>query len=78
MPVAWKAAAMVLLSLAVGMIFAGKTNVASDNYVYVALALGGLVTSPFDRWQWRAQVRSVSRASESSVGHRMSAPGGPR
>jgi hypothetical protein len=55
---AWKAAATVLLSLAVGMIFAGKTDVASDNYVYVALALAGLLASPFDRWQWRAEVSS--------------------
>ncbi|MEY2935997.1 MAG: hypothetical protein RL033_6746, partial [Pseudomonadota bacterium] len=47
---AWKSAALVLLSLAVGMLFAGKTDVASDNYVYVALALGGIVTSRFDRW----------------------------
>lgn len=47
---AWKGAALVLLSLAVGMLFAGKTDVASDNYVYVALALGGIVTSRFDRW----------------------------
>lgn len=49
---AWKAAAAVLLSLAVGMIFAGKTDVASDNYLYVALAAVGLLTSPFDRWRW--------------------------
>jgi hypothetical protein len=47
---AWKSAAVVLVSLAVGMLFAGKTDVASDNYVYVALALGGLVTARFDRW----------------------------
>jgi hypothetical protein len=47
---AWKSAAVVLLSLAVGMLFAGKTDVASDNYVYVALALGGLLTARFDRW----------------------------
>jgi hypothetical protein len=55
---AWKAAACVLLSLAMGMIFAGKTDVASDNYGYVALCLGGLLTSPFDRWQWRADSRA--------------------
>jgi hypothetical protein len=47
---AWKASALVLVSLAIGMIFAGKSDVASDNYTYVALALGGLVTSHFDRW----------------------------
>jgi hypothetical protein len=47
---AWKGAALVLVSLALGMVFAGKFDVASDNYVYVALALGGLVTARFDRW----------------------------
>jgi hypothetical protein len=56
---AWKAAATVLLSLAVGMIFAGKTDVASDNYVYIALSLVGLMTSPFDRWLWRGEPQSV-------------------
>jgi hypothetical protein len=52
---AWKAMTAVLLSLAVGMVFAGKFDVASDNYVYVALALGGLLTSRFDRWSWGAE-----------------------
>lgn len=47
---AWKAAALVLTSLAVGMMFAGKYDVASNNYLYVALSLGGLVVSRFDRW----------------------------
>jgi len=64
---AWKVSAAVLLSLAVGMIFAGKTDVASDNYVYVALALGGLVTSRFDRWVWGiepALERERSRAEQ--------------
>jgi hypothetical protein len=61
---AWKAAAAVLLSLAVGMLFAGKTDVASDNYVYVVLALGGLVTSRFDRWVLGAEP---SRASERAL-----------
>jgi hypothetical protein len=50
----------VLLSLAVGMIFAGKTDVASDNYVYVALALGGLVTSRFDRWVWGVEPAAAT------------------
>jgi uncharacterized membrane protein YphA (DoxX/SURF4 family) len=49
---AWKAAALLLVSLAVGMLFAGKYDVASDNYVYVLLSLGGLVVSRFDRWVW--------------------------
>jgi len=56
---AWKAAAAVLLSLAVGMIFDGKTDSASDNYVYIALSLVGLLTSRFDRWVWRSASHSV-------------------
>lgn len=47
---AWKAAALVLASLAVGMLFAGKYDVANDNYVYLFLATVGLVVSRFDRW----------------------------
>jgi hypothetical protein len=47
---AWKASAVVLLTLAGGMLFAGKYDVASANYLYLALSLGGLVTSRFDRW----------------------------
>jgi uncharacterized membrane protein YphA (DoxX/SURF4 family) len=50
LPIAWKAAAAVLVSLAIGMVFAAKYDVASDNYVYVLIALGGLLTSRFDRW----------------------------
>ncbi|HTV24879.1 MAG TPA: MauE/DoxX family redox-associated membrane protein [Polyangiaceae bacterium] len=46
----WKVAAGLLTSLAVGMLFAGKYDVASDNYVYVLLSLGGLLVSRFDRW----------------------------
>jgi hypothetical protein len=61
---AWKATAAVLLSLAVGMIFAGKTDSASDNYVYIALALVGLLTSRFDRWVWGSASQPV-RARES-------------
>jgi hypothetical protein len=51
----WKVSAGALLSLAVGMLFAGKTDVASANYLYVALALAGLVTRHFDRWVWGEQ-----------------------
>jgi hypothetical protein len=47
---AWKASALLLLSLAVGMIFAGKYDTASDNYLYVLLSAAGLVVSRFDRW----------------------------
>ena len=68
LPLAWKAAAAVLVSLAVGMIFAGKTDVASDNYVYVVLCLGGLLTSPFDRWVWardaeRSRIARTARTA---------------
>lgn len=65
---AWKVAALVLSSLAVGMMFAGKYDVANDNYVYVALALGGLVTSRFDRWVLgRAGLAAEAPASERDV-----------
>jgi hypothetical protein len=47
---AWKAVAFVLLTLAAGMAFAMKYDVASSNYLYLVMALGGLVTSRFDRW----------------------------
>jgi hypothetical protein len=57
---AWKASAVVLLSLAVGMLFAGKTDVASANYLYVAFALGGLVASHFDRWVWGVERVATS------------------
>lgn len=64
LPLAWKATAAVLLSLAVGMIFAGKTDSASDNYVYIALSLVGLLTSPFDRWTWRRPEHAVDESSD--------------
>lgn len=49
---AWKASALLLVSLAMGMVFAGKYDVASDNFVYVFLSGVGLFTSPFDRWSF--------------------------
>ncbi len=64
---AWKAAALVLASLAIGMMFAGKYDVASDNYVYVVLALGGLVTSRFDRWVLQ-HAAAAEPAPERNVG----------
>jgi hypothetical protein len=64
---AWKASALVLLSLAVGMLFAHKTDVASDNYVYVALSLGGLVTSRFDRWVIASAPALYRAPSDSDV-----------
>jgi len=66
---AWKASALVLLSLAAGMVFAGKYDVASSNYIYLALSLGGLVTSRFDRWvPASAAARDVDQA-ELELGH---------
>jgi hypothetical protein len=47
---AWKLAGLLLVSLAVGMIFAGKYDVASDNYLYVFLCAVGLGVSGFDQW----------------------------
>ena len=48
---AWKVASVLLVSLAVGMIFAGKYDVASANYLYVFLCAIGLFVSEFDRWR---------------------------
>lgn len=64
---AWKASAGVLLSLAAGMLFAGKYEVASANYLYLALSLGGLVTSRFDRWVLASAAERD--ADSSSLGH---------
>lgn len=47
---AWKVAGILLISLAIGMIFAGKYDVASANYIYVLLCAVGLSASAFDRW----------------------------
>jgi hypothetical protein len=46
---AWKVAGILLVSLAIGMIFAGKYDVASANYIYVLLCGVGLFSSEFDR-----------------------------
>ena len=48
---AWKIGCLLLVSLAVGMIFAGKYDVASANYIYIFLCAVGLFSSEFDRWQ---------------------------
>ena len=45
---AWFVAGLTLISLAVGMLFAGKYDVASDNFVYVFLSAVGLILSSFD------------------------------
>ncbi|MBV8227501.1 MAG: hypothetical protein JO232_20180 [Verrucomicrobia bacterium] len=47
---AWKVAGVLLVSLAIGMIFAGKNDVASANYIYVLLCAVGLFASGSDRW----------------------------
>lgn len=52
---AWKIAGILLISLAFGMIFAGKYDVASANYLYVLLCSVGLIVSEFDRWVVRAK-----------------------
>ena len=48
---AWKVGGVLLVSLAIGMIFAGKYDVANANYVYAFLCAVGLFSSEFDRWQ---------------------------
>lgn len=48
---AWIATGLLLVSLAVGMLFAGKYDVAASNYVYVVIAGIGLLSSSYDRWQ---------------------------
>jgi hypothetical protein len=58
---AWKVAAALLTSLAIGMLFAGKYDVASDNYVYVLLSLGGLLVSRYDRWALGTVAAGESR-----------------
>jgi hypothetical protein len=62
--IAWRASALVLTSLAIGMLFAGKYDTASDNYVYVFLALVGLVTSHFDRWSWGTAAAAKSEGTQ--------------
>lgn len=66
---AWKSTALVLVSLAVGMLFAGKFDTASDNYLYVALSLVGLVTARFDRWVLGRLSEGAGERSPSSAEH---------
>jgi hypothetical protein len=54
-PLISKIAGILLISLAIGMIFAGKYDVASANYIYVFLCTVGLFASEFDRWVVRAK-----------------------
>ncbi|MBA3831692.1 MAG: hypothetical protein H0X34_07330 [Chthoniobacterales bacterium] len=53
---AWIFSGLLLITLAVGMIFASKYDVANDNYIYVLLCAVGLVSSTFDRWALRSRV----------------------
>lgn len=48
---AWVATGLLLISLASGMLFLQKYDVASDNFVYVVIAGVGLLTSSYDKWQ---------------------------
>jgi hypothetical protein len=54
---AWKVAGLLLVSLAIGMIFAGKYDVANANYIYVLLCAVGLFASAFDRGAVKANSR---------------------
>lgn len=47
---AWKFAGLLLLSLAIGMVFAGRYETAADNYVYAVITGLGLFLSSHDRW----------------------------
>lgn len=47
---AWKFSGLLLLSLAIGMVFAGKYDTAADNYVYTMLTGLGLLLSSHDHW----------------------------
>ncbi len=48
---AWIVTGFTLISLAFGMIFVYKFDVASDNYLYVLMAGLGLLLSPYDKFQ---------------------------
>jgi len=66
---AWKVTAAVVVSLAMGMAFAGKYDVASDNYLYVLLSLFGLVAARFDRWSFgEARERERAPAQRTAAG----------
>lgn len=47
---AWISSALILISLAFGMIFVYKFDVASDNYIYVLISCLGILLSPYDRY----------------------------
>lgn len=65
----WLTGGLTLITLAVGMVFAGNYEIAADNYVYVALSGAGLLTAPHDRYRVggrragpRAEVRPETNA----------------
>ena len=47
---AWVVTSLFMVTLAFGMIVAGKGDIAASNYFYVALCLAGLYFSQFDKW----------------------------
>lgn len=54
---AWIASALTLLSLAFGMIFTYKFDVASDNYIYVLITGIGILLSPYDKYNLETIVK---------------------
>ncbi len=46
----WVFTSLFLVSLSFGMLVAGQGAIAANNFFYVALSLGGLYFSQFDRW----------------------------
>jgi hypothetical protein len=64
---AWKVSALTLVSLALGMAFAQKYDVASDNYLYVAFAGVGLITSRYDRWVLGSETHPARPYSAASA-----------
>jgi uncharacterized membrane protein YphA (DoxX/SURF4 family) len=53
---AWIASSLTLISLAFGMIFVYKFDVASDNYIYALVSLIGLVLSSHDPIQFKKNL----------------------
>jgi len=47
---AWKVAVVVLLTLAIGMVFAQNYDVAATNYLYGFMAAIGILIARYDRW----------------------------
>ena len=64
---AWKVTIGLLVSLAMGMAFAGKYDVAADNYVYVLLGVFGLVSARFDRWSFGEEQETRATPQRGAV-----------